>query len=211
MTGVVKPPLLVEGGVVGREGGVDVVVRFDAPDGVKALEPRRGRFQRDAARKRQEFHAASIGEGLLAAYAVTGDGRYRRAAVAAGDFLLGVAEPADGGLRWPDWADPDGRRSTTHFTSFDDGAAGISDYLWRLYRVTHAQRFREASLAGMRWVVLVPGILEYGIAHSCGMMAAGQVPFDFSVTLNPDIACTWAGIPIDVLEQWRAESHSSAA
>ena len=83
----------------------------------------------------RDVGAASVGEGLLAAYAVTHDARYRRAAVAAGDFLLGVAEPADGGLRWPDWADPSGERSATHFTSFDDGAAGISDYLWKLFRV----------------------------------------------------------------------------
>jgi len=100
----------------------------------------------------RDVGAASIGEGLLAAYAVTGDRRYRRAAAAAGDFLLGVAEPAAGGLRWPDWADPDGERSTTHFTSFDDGAAGISDYLWHLHRVTHARRFRAGALAGMRWL-----------------------------------------------------------
>jgi lantibiotic modifying enzyme len=101
----------------------------------------------------RDVGAASIGEGLLAAYAVTRDRRYRRAAVQAGDFLLGVAERADGGLRWPDWADPDGERSTTHFTSFDDGAAGISDHLWRLYRVTRERRFRTAALAGMRWVL----------------------------------------------------------
>ena len=100
----------------------------------------------------RDVGAASVGEGLLAAYAVTRNPRYRRAAVAAGDFLLGVAEPAAGGLRWPDWADPDGSRSRTHFTSFDDGAAGISDYLWRLSRVTHLWRFRKASLAGMRWL-----------------------------------------------------------
>jgi hypothetical protein len=101
----------------------------------------------------RDVGAASVGEGLLAAYAVTGDARYRRAAVAAGDFLLGVAEPADGGLRWPDWADPDGERSTTHYTSFDDGAAGISDYLWTVFRVTGEQRFRAGALAGMRWLV----------------------------------------------------------
>jgi Lanthionine synthetase C-like protein len=101
----------------------------------------------------RDVGAASIGEGLLAAYAVTHDDRYRRAAVSAGDFLLGVAEPADGGLRWPDWADPSGDRSATHFTSFDDGAAGISDYLWRLFRATREQRFRDGALAGMRWVV----------------------------------------------------------
>jgi hypothetical protein len=101
----------------------------------------------------RDVGAASVGEGLLAAYAVTHDARYRRAAVSAGDFLLGVAEPADGGLRWPDWADPSGERSTTHFTSFDDGAAGISDYLWRLFRATRKQRFRDGALAGMRWLV----------------------------------------------------------
>ena len=100
----------------------------------------------------RDVGAASVGEGLLAAYSVTRDPRYKRAAIAAGDFLLGVAEPAAGGLRWPDWADPDGSRSRTHFTSFDDGAAGISDYLWRLSRVTHLWRFRKASLAGMRWL-----------------------------------------------------------
>ena len=101
----------------------------------------------------RDVGAASIGEGLLAAYAVTHDARYVHAAAAAGDFLLGVAEPADGGLRWPDWADPDGRRSSTHFTSFDDGAAGISDYLWRLFEVTKAQRFRAAALGGMHWLI----------------------------------------------------------
>ena len=132
----------------------------------------------------RDVGAASIGEGLLAAYAVTRDARYRRAAVAAGDFLLGVAEPADGGLRWPDWADPGGERSTTHFTSFDDGAAGISDYLWRLHRVTRAQRFRAAALAGMRWVVArAEGSAwrwtddpEWGRAyHGVGMGQAGIV------------------------------------
>ena len=101
----------------------------------------------------RDVGAASIGEGLLAAYAVTDDPRYKRAAVEAGDYLLGVAEPAAGGLRWPDWADPGGRRSTTHFTSFDDGAAGISDYLWRLFEVTHERRFRSGALDGMRWVI----------------------------------------------------------
>ena len=101
----------------------------------------------------RDVGAASIGAGLLAAYAVTDDARYLRAARAAGDFLLGVAEPAADGLRWPDWADPDGRRSDTHFTSFDDGAAGISDYLWRLSEVTHDSRFRTGALAGMRWLV----------------------------------------------------------
>ncbi len=101
----------------------------------------------------RDVGAASIGEGLLAAYGVTRDTRYLSAAKAAGDFLLGVAEPDSGGLRWPDWADPDGQRSTTHYTSYDDGAAGISDYLLQLSGVTGESRFRTAALGGMRWLV----------------------------------------------------------
>jgi|tagenome__1003787_1003787.scaffolds.fasta_scaffold20925705_2 lantibiotic modifying enzyme len=101
----------------------------------------------------RDVGAASIGEGLLAAYAVTRDLRYLRAALQAGDFLLGVAERDSGGLRWPDWVDPDGRRSATHYTSFDDGAAGISDYLLHLFTVTGEPRFRTAALRGMRWLI----------------------------------------------------------
>jgi lantibiotic modifying enzyme len=101
----------------------------------------------------RDVGAASVGEGLLAAYAVTRSPRYLSAAVNAGDYLLGVAEPVGDGLRWPDWADPDGTRSETHFTSHDDGAAGISDFLWRLYRASGETRFRAASLAGLRWLV----------------------------------------------------------
>src|SRR3954469_10640968 len=50
--------------------------------------------------------AGSVGPGLLAAYAVTHDARHRRAAISAGDFLLGVAEPAAGGPRRPGGAGP---------------------------------------------------------------------------------------------------------
>src|SRR3954468_4827199 len=89
----------------------------------------------------RDVGAASVGEGLLAAYAVTRDARHLHAATEAGDYLLGVAEHVGDGVRWPDWADPSGDRSTTHYTSFDDGAAGISDYLWRLSEVTREPRF----------------------------------------------------------------------
>src|SRR3954463_198306 len=68
----------------------------------------------------RDVGAASVGEGLLAAYAVTGDARHLHAATEAGDYLLGVAEHVGDGVRWPDWADPSGDRSTTHYTSFDD-------------------------------------------------------------------------------------------
>src|SRR4051794_36401238 len=100
----------------------------------------------------RDVGAASVGEGLLAAYAVTHDAHYRRAAVSAGDYLLGVAEPAAGGLRWPPRGEPAGARAAAAYTRFAGGGAGISDYLWNLFRATHARRFRDGALAGMRWV-----------------------------------------------------------
>src|SRR3954468_14496544 len=140
--------LPVEGG---RLGADSLVARHRAmPEGGWAW---RSSIQAPHYQTDRDVGAASIGQGLLAAYAVTGDARYRRAAVAAGDYLLGVAEPAAGGLRWPDWADPDGKRSATHFTSFDDGAAGISDYLWQVFAVTGEGGLRDGALAGMRWLI----------------------------------------------------------
>ena len=144
----VSDPLAV---TVARMAADSLVARHrDMPEGGWAW---RSSIQAPHFQTDRDVGAASVGEGLLAAYAVTHDARYRRAAVAAGDFLLGVAEPAGGGLRWPDWADPSGERSATHFTSFDDGAAGISDYLWRLFSATRERRFRDGALAGMRWLV----------------------------------------------------------
>src|SRR3954468_19823371 len=120
---------------VARMAADSLVARHrEMPDGGWAW---RSSIQAPHSQTDRDVGRASVGEGLLAAYAVTHDARHRRAAVSAGNFLLGVADPADGGLRWPDWADPDGSRSSTHFTSFDDGAAGISDFLWKLYAATH--------------------------------------------------------------------------
>lgn len=90
--------------------------------------------------------------GLLAAYQTTHRDAYLEGARRAGDWLVAVAQRTrEGGLRWPDWHDRKGV-SDTHFTSFDDGAAGIADLLWRLGRVTHDRRYTRAALAGMRWL-----------------------------------------------------------
>jgi len=80
----------------------------------------------------RDVGAAGIAMGLLAAYHTTHRRRYLEGARHAGDWLLAVAERTrGGGLRWPDWHDRKGV-SDTHFTSFDDGAAGVSDLLWQL-------------------------------------------------------------------------------
>ena len=99
----------------------------------------------------RDVGAASVGMGLIAAYDVTGDERYLAAAQGAADFLIAAERPKGGG-RWPDFFDPSGP-APTGFTSFDDGAAGIADFLWRLWRRDGAARDRAAALAAMDWEV----------------------------------------------------------
>ena len=70
-------------------------------------------------------------------------------------------------------------------------------------------RSHAVVFTGMRLAVLVPDVFQYGLACSCGLMA-GAVQFDFYVTLSPEIACTWAGIPINALAEWHASSLAAA-
>ena len=95
----------------------------------------------------RDVGAASVGEGLLAAYAVTHDPRY-----GAPPWRRATSCSAWRSRRPAACAGPTGRirtaaGRTTHYTSFDDGAAGISDYLWTLYEVTREPRFRGGALA----------------------------------------------------------------
>lgn len=99
----------------------------------------------------RDMGAASAGMGFLAAYDTTGNDAYLRAASAAGDFLIAAQVPSEGG-RWPDYYDPSGP-APYGFTSFDDGAAGISDFLWRLFERTGDARYQTTALAGMDWVI----------------------------------------------------------
>jgi hypothetical protein len=95
--------------------------------------------------------AASVGMGFLAAYDVAGTEAYLKAASAAGDFLIATQVPSEAG-RWPDYYDPSGP-APYGFTSFDDGAAGISDFLWRLFERTGDARYQATALAGMDWII----------------------------------------------------------
>jgi uncharacterized protein YyaL (SSP411 family) len=100
----------------------------------------------------RDVGAASSGMGLLAAYETTNDATYLNAAAEAGTWLLAVAQPANGGLRWPDYDNGGKRISPHHYSSFDDGAAGISDFLWRLYAATGNADFSNGAVAGMTWL-----------------------------------------------------------
>jgi lantibiotic modifying enzyme len=116
----------------------------------------------------RDVGAAGVAMGLLAAYQTTHRPAYLEGATQAGDWLLAVAQPTSpGGLRWPDWRDPH-QISDTHFTSYDDGAAGISDLLWRLGSATGDHRFTQAALAGMRWLASgAEGVRGIRCPHLC--------------------------------------------
>lgn len=100
----------------------------------------------------RDVGAASVAMGLIAAYQTTNEAAYLDAAREAGDWLLAVAEPSNGGLRWPDHINAPGHPNRDHYTSFDDGAPGIADLLWRLGDVTGHAKYHRAALAGMRWL-----------------------------------------------------------
>lgn len=98
----------------------------------------------------RDMGAASVGMGLLSAYDVTGNSAYLHKAEDAGDFLIAAQIPADSG-RWPDYFNPTGP-AAYGFTSFDDGAAGIADFLWRLYEQSGNARYEGTALAAMNWL-----------------------------------------------------------
>src|SRR5690606_20981915 len=49
---------------------------------------------------------------------------------------------------------------------------------------------RGAVLSGVRWAVVVPGMLDYGLARSAGLMVTG-VPFTYNVFQDAEAACHW--------------------
>lgn len=100
----------------------------------------------------RDVGAAGIAHGFLALAAATPDAaareRWLGGARAAGDFLLAAAR--DG--RVPDYVDPGGPADRA-YTSFDDGAAGVAEVLWRIGEATGEDRFREGARVSLQWVL----------------------------------------------------------
>ena len=99
----------------------------------------------------RDIGAAGVGMAFLAAYDTTGNAAWLKSASAAGDFLLAAQTPGQSG-RWPAYYDPAGPASYG-FTSVDEGAAGIADFLWRLYERTGNARDQTTALAAMDWLI----------------------------------------------------------
>jgi hypothetical protein len=99
----------------------------------------------------RDVGAAGVGMGLLAAYDATGNGSYLNAATSAGDFLVAAQTPGNSG-RWPDYYNPSGP-ADYGFTSFDAGAPGIADFLWRLYEHTGNAHYSSTALMAMDWEI----------------------------------------------------------
>ena len=105
----------------------------------------------------RDVGAASIGVGFLAGYDVTLDAKlkvkYLNAAEYVANFIVEAQTPANSG-RWPDYYDPAPVGPASYgYTSLDDGAAGISDFLWLLYERDNYSTYKDVALTGINWLV----------------------------------------------------------
>lgn len=139
----------------------------DVPDELAGARAWTSAIQAPHRQTDRDVGAAGVAHGLLALAAATSDPAARDAylagARAAGDFLLGASR--DG--RVPDYVDPGGP-SDRAYTSFDDGAAGIAEVLWRLGEATDEDRYREGARASLRWVLdRAEGVDGVGCPEMC--------------------------------------------
>ena len=104
----------------------------------------------------RDVGAASVGMGFIAAYQATGTRAFLRGAQEAADWLLSIAEKAHGGLHWPN-SESASAVDPTSYTSFDDGAMGIADFLYRVYAIDHRAVYLRAAGKALKW--------EEAVAH----------------------------------------------
>jgi lantibiotic modifying enzyme len=96
--------------------------------------------------------SGSAGTGLVLLYAFkeTGDKRWLDLAAKAGDRLLELGTPKNGGL---DWAmDPSNPRA---YPNFSHGTAGVAFFLARLHEATGKKPYLDASLAGAKYLLSI--------------------------------------------------------
>lgn len=96
------------------------------------------------------FGSAGIGLTLFSFAERWRDAAALETAAAAGDRLIELGEPAEGGLSW--FLAPDSPR---RMPNFSHGTAGVAYFLARLYEATRDDRFLDAALAGARYLQAV--------------------------------------------------------
>lgn len=106
------------------------------------------------------YGAAGMGVFLARMYQQTGAGKYLEEATRAGDHILQTAEREGDACKW--LIDLGGRAN--YQMGAAHGAAGIGCLLIDLYRLTGADRFRDAALGAARWLGATAVESDYGVA-----------------------------------------------
>jgi len=96
--------------------------------------------------------SGSAGTGLFLLYAARElqDAAARELAVQAGNRLLELAQPENGGLKWS--MDPSFPRLMPNFSH---GTAGVAYFLASLYKETKKKEFLDAALAGAKYLLSI--------------------------------------------------------
>lgn len=102
----------------------------------------------------RDVGAASVGMGFLVmAERYPDDPKWVQAAEKTATWLTAVAQHDKHGTYWPDYANDGGDMADTQYTSFDDGAIGIGDFMWRLYEKTGKDEYKKTALAAVQWTL----------------------------------------------------------
>lgn len=112
-----------------------------------------------------QWGAAGIGTFLLKLYDTTGNATYRSYAKGAGDWIVSKAIPAAGGYQWPHYDNENtyGWRTTAQ----ENGAAGVGEFLLKLYKETGNVTYLSYAEGAARWMMSMQtpqGYIYYGVS-----------------------------------------------
>jgi rhamnogalacturonyl hydrolase YesR len=112
--------------------------------------------------------AAGVGTFLLGLYERTGNATYQSYAKGAGDWIVSKAIPAAGGYQWPHY-DNDNPTYGWRTTAQENGAAGVGDFLLKLYKETGNATYLSYAEGAARWMMSMQtpqGYIYYGVSET---------------------------------------------